>query len=175
MLQPRSPASDDMRTVREVERHRRQLNAAFTRVTGLADLPNREEIEADYARYLCVMVSGFAERAIAELILQYSTGKAPKPLLSYVANTLQRQTNLDKERLCRLIGSLDAGWGKRLEGFVTDRRQAALNSVVGLRHNIAHGGAGTVTLGQMRSYWMAVQEIVDEVEAILAPPPRQRR
>lgn len=164
-----------MGAVREIERHRRQLNSAFDRVSGLALMTNREELESDYARYLCVLISGFAERSVVELILAYSEGKAATPLRSYLSASLQRQTNLDKEKLCRLVGSLDAQWGTRIEEFVKDERQAALNSIVGLRNNIAHGGTASPSLRQIQKYWTSIQEIIGELEAIFLDPKLQRR
>src|SRR5688500_17552874 len=120
-----------MGAVREVERHRRQLESTFGRVRALKDLPNHEELEADYARYLCVLIFGFVERSVAELIVTYADGKAPRPLRSYVQNSLAKLTNVDKRRLCTVIGSLDAAWGTAIDTFVDDERKASLNSIVG--------------------------------------------
>jgi len=161
--------------VREVELRRRRIAAVFERAQRVGGAGDPTEFQADYARYLCVLISGFVERALAEIILAYAQTKAAQPLRAYLEATLRRLANVDKERLLMLIGSLDARWREELELFVVDQRQAALNSVVGLRNDIAHGGGGSLSLGQVSKYWVSIQEIVDKVEELILTEPKMRR
>ena len=164
-----------MGSVPQVEFHRRKLSAAFSRAQALTKDQGLGEMQADYARHLCILVSGFIERSVAEIILAYADGKAPAPLRAYLESSLKRLTNVDKERLLNLIGSLDASWRSELETYVIDERQAAINSIVGLRNDIAHGGAGSISLVQVEKYWLVVQEVVDKVESLILPRPPARR
>ncbi len=51
----------------EVDRQRQQLDTTFSRASGLdADA----ELLSDFARYLCVLVSGFVEQATIELLIE---------------------------------------------------------------------------------------------------------
>lgn len=163
-----------MGSVREVEFRRRQLSAAFLRAQALGSTQGLEELQADYARYLCVLVSGFVERAVAEIVMDYAQGKAPAQLQSYLETSLKRLTLVDKERLLQVVGSLDAGWRAELERYVVDERQAAINSIVGLRNDIAHGGSGSIGLLQMEKYWVAAQEVVEKVEELILGKRRLR-
>jgi hypothetical protein len=53
----------------EVERLRQHLDATFKRIGSVdSDL----ELLSDFARYLCVLVSGYIERAVAELLLEHA-------------------------------------------------------------------------------------------------------
>ncbi len=158
--------------MREVENRRRRLKAVFERAEQLAELPDPSEIQADYSRYLCVLVSGFVERSVAEIISAYAQDKTAAPLRSFLDTSLKRLQNVDVERLLNTIGSLDAGWRSELEAYINDERKAALNSIVGLRNEIAHGGGSSVSLRQVAKYWEAVQEIIDKVEELLLPEPR---
>ena len=158
-----------MKTIREIELRRRALNSAFDRARSLSAVANAEAVQADYARYLCVLVSGFVEKATVELILEYAQDKAARPIQSYLDANLRRLTNVDKDRLLRTIGALDATWQEKLDQFIDDKRQQALNSIVGLRHDIAHGGGGGISLNQVAQYWTTIQEIVDYLNTLLFP------
>ena len=160
--------------VREVDLRKRRLSATFGRADQLSSLPDPSPLEADYARHLCVLISGYVERSLAEIILAYATGKTPAPLHSYLESSLRRLTNVDKERLLAVVGSLDAGWRAELDAFVIDERLAALNSIVGLKNDIAHGGGASVSLDQVKKYWAAIQEVIDKVEHLVCAPPRSR-
>ncbi len=164
-----------MSAVREVERRRRVIDSVLARARALAGQPDADALQADYARYVCVLASGFIERAIAELIIAYVEGKAPRQIRSYLEASLSRLTNVDKERLLRVIGALDAGWRNEMDLYVVDRRLEALNSVIGLRHDIAHGGGGSLSLHGMETYWKSVQEIIDKLEELLFSNPRPVR
>jgi hypothetical protein len=118
-----------------------------------------------------VLLSGYVEKSIADLGMEYTRGKAAAPIRSYMETSLSRLMNVDKERLLQVIGSFDDSWRQKVDDYVVDERQAALNSVVGLRNNIAHGGGGTVSLGQIERYWIPIREIVDFVESLFFPTP----
>jgi hypothetical protein len=161
--------------VPEVNFRRRKLTAAFEKAKKLD-----AELQADYARLLCVLLSGFFERSLAEIILAYAHERAAPQICAFLEAGLRRLSNVDKGRLLTVIGSLDEGWRLQVDAFVVDERLAALNSIVGLRNDIAHGGGGGVSLLQVEKYWESLQEIVDWVDRLLIPevghvPGRPRR
>lgn len=155
--------------VREIEFRKRKLAAVFARAKLFDGSGDPLERQADYARHLCVLLSGFVERSVADIVLAYAQDKTAAPLRSFLEASLRRLTNVDKDRLLRVVGSLDAAWRGELERFVVDERQAALNSIVGLRNDIAHGGGASISLRQVERYWVVLQEVIDKLEEILMP------
>jgi RiboL-PSP-HEPN len=153
----------------EIESRRTRLNAAFARASASAPEP---ELQADLARHLCILVSGFFEKALVELLVTYARGAGSPALRSHVQVTLERLTNVNKKRLLDTVGGFDAGWRAEYDSFISDEREAALNSVVALRNNIAHGGGASITLARITSYWNAIQEIIDHLENKFDPLPR---
>lgn len=53
----------------EVGRLRQVLEDTFKRAEKVG---GDTELQSDFARYLCVLVSGFLEKAVAELILEHA-------------------------------------------------------------------------------------------------------
>jgi len=115
-------------------------------------------------------VSGWFEKSLAELLLEFSR-KSPKPVVSYIESTLRRMTNVRKDRLLDVLGSFDARWRDEFDKFVIDEHEAALNSVVALRNDIAHGGTAALSFGSMEKYYKRIDEIVAKLEDRLDPPP----
>ena len=150
----------------EVERLRKRLVATFARIDRLGtDL----EIRADFARHLCVLVSGFFENAVVELLLAYCSRCCHPGIVRYVESRLEWFTNANREKLLQLLGSFDPAWRTELEAFVIDERDAALNSVVALRNDIAHGGSGNVSYVQIKLYYERIEEIIDKLADMLDP------
>jgi hypothetical protein len=60
-----------------------------------------------------------------------------------------------------------------MEAYLVDERQAALNSIVGLRNDIAHGGGAGVSLAQVVTYWTHIQAVVEHMADIVLAPARR--
>ena len=91
----------------EVSRLRKRLDATFGRIPpSSADL----EVQADYAKYLCVLVSGFFENAIVALVLHYSEKRSAPEITAFIEGQLDRWTNPNSEKIASLFGSFNSDW-----------------------------------------------------------------
>lgn len=150
----------------EVARLKQRLDATFQRIEGVdSDL----ELRSDFARYLCVLVSGYLERAVAELVLEHARRSGGPSLQRFVETKTRRFANANSERLQNLLGSFDADWRQTLGFFLVDELKDAVDSVVALRNTIAHGGSVGVTYQRISDYYMRVQKVVDQVADLCAP------
>jgi hypothetical protein len=146
----------------EVVRLRIQLDATFERVKDLAGDPDLE-IRSDFARYLCVLVSGYLERALVEVVLEHARNVGGPSLQRFVETRTRRFTNANCQRILAFIGSFDPAWRQELEGVLKDERKAAIDSIVGLRNSIAHGTPVGITYHRILDYYVHVQAAVEEV------------
>jgi len=142
--------------------YRSRLDAAFQRADSLPkdDL----EILSDYARYLCILTSGFVETMVTELALDHCRTCSSQRVSNYVESQLKRLQNVNTERLCQFVGAFDPVWRDELEAFLEGERKDALDSVVNLRNKIAHGESVGLTLARIGEYRVRIVEIVDHVE-----------
>jgi hypothetical protein len=83
----------------EVSRLRKRLIATFVQApTSSADLG----VQADFAKYVCVLVSGFLENALVALILEYAERRSAPEIVSFVERRLDRWTNPKAEKIIEL-------------------------------------------------------------------------
>jgi len=138
---------------------RQRLDAAFNRakLLGSADF----ELQADFARYLCILVSGYIETSVAEITMEYCRNRAQPNVSNYASRELSRLQNLKAERLLQVVGAFSPEWREEIENYIDGRRKDALNAVIDLRNKIAHGESVTLTYSRIREYDAAIQEIVD--------------
>jgi RiboL-PSP-HEPN len=152
----------------EVSRLKTRLDATFERgklLGAQADL----ETQADFARYLCILVSGYLEKAVAELVLEHSRRHGGPSLQRFVENNTRRFTNANSQKLKDLLGRFNADWRSRLDVVLVDEFKDAVDSVVGLRHVIAHGGSAGVTYSRVMDYYSLIQLVVEEIADLCAP------
>lgn len=150
----------------EVSRLTQRLDDTFSRISKLGD---DLELRADFARYLCVLVSGYLEVAVVECAGWYATQKSAPPMAAYAWHTLERFANPNAERLLQLLGNFSPEWRGSLENFLVDEKKDAINSVVALRNQIAHGESVGVTYARIKAYYEAVKEIVEFVAIVFEP------
>ena len=127
-------------------------------------------MQSDFARYLCVLVSGYIERAVIELVLEHARQKGAPTLQRFVEQqTTKRFNNPKASRVQELLGSFDPGWQREIEEFLVDERKAAVDSIVDLRNTIAHGGSVTVTYSRIIAYYQQAQRVIDRVKELCVP------
>ena len=153
----------------EVARLKQTLKCTFSRFDLLPE--DELELRADFARYLCVLVSGFTERAIRELVLEGSRQQASKPVGRFLQSRLDRFQNPNAERVAELVGSFSSAWRDGLEEFYQSGGKAALDSVVALRHSIAHGDPVGVTYGRITGYYEQILTVIDHIADRFCPVP----
>lgn len=148
----------------EVDRLRRRLDATFARAPG----PSIDiETQADFARYLCVLVSGFLENAIVEHVLDVAQTRSAPEVALFVERQLEYWTNPTCEKIAQLLGSFNPDWRLASEAYLIDERKAAVNSLVALRHKIAHGGSVGTSLAQVKAYYSVVLDVVAFIDGVL--------
>lgn len=156
----------------EVGRQRQHLDTTFSRAGRLdADA----ELLSDFARYLCVLVSGFVEQATIELLIEYARLHADPRVQRHVEQSVRRLSNLNAQRLIDVVGAFDPEWREEMEAFIVNEYKSALDGIVALRNQVAHGIHVEVTLPRVNEYYMRIKQIVDRVADLLTPHDLRQR
>lgn len=139
-----------------------RLDATFGRVSRLPD--DDLEVRSDFARYLCVLVSGLIENAVSTLATAYCRSRSQPPVGNYAGSQLGRLQNLNGERLGQVVGAFEPSWRKELIEFLEGPRKDALDSVLSLRNKIAHGESVGLTYVRIQEYYCQIKDVVDYLE-----------
>ena len=152
----------------ELDSLKKRLDAAFERTR---DVDQNIELQSDLARYLCVLVSGYIEKAVVAIVLEHARqrGKGAPTLQSFVAEKTKFFTNPKTSKILDLLGSFDPEWKRELKDFLVDEPKEAVNSIVALRNNIAHGGSDGLTYSRICDYYKQAQRVIDEVTKLCLP------
>lgn len=151
----------------EVYRLETRLNAAFSRAKATPDL----ETQGDLAKHLCVLVSGYLEVSIKALLLEHTRARSGTSVQRYVDSHLKRFSNPNAGKVLGLLGSFDVDWRHDMEGFLVDEKKDALDSVIALRNQIAHGETPGVSLARIEAYFEEVKAVIERVADLSCPHP----
>jgi hypothetical protein len=150
----------------EISRLKKRLDRTLERApASSADF----EVQSDFAKYFLILVSGFLENAIVALLLDVAQRRSAPEVALYVERQLDHWTNPTCEKIIQLLGCFSPDWRGPAEEYLVDARKAAINSLVSLRHKVAHGESVGTTLGQVKKYYETVCEVVTFLANLVDP------
>jgi len=145
----------------EVWRRKQQLEHLFELVTSFQD---DDELISHWARYMCVLVSGFLEAAVFEIYTEFARAKSQDFVVNYVQKQLTRFQNPKMEKILSLAGSFNGLWRDKLKEATDGELKDAVDSIVNNRNNIAHGRNSDITYGRIKEYFKKAVKVIDMLE-----------
>lgn len=146
----------------------REIHALTQRLDHVITLADRlgsdDELCAQYARYICVLVSGYVEEALRVLLLSYASVRCGPELARFVQLKTQDLTNLKFAKLLSVLEMFSLAWRNDFETRVGENAKDALNSVVANRHLIAHGKTTNISLARVKQYYALIKPAVTVLE-----------
>jgi hypothetical protein len=140
----------------ELHRFESRLDELFNKTGVITDT----QAQAHWARYLCVLVSGYIETSVRETVSQYTRNRANATVLNYVDSQLAWFQNPKIDKINQLLHAFDPSIAAKI-GALDDATKNAVDSIVNNRHQIAHGrdvGIGAVTI---KNYYAEVKKFVE--------------
>lgn len=124
------------------------------------------EKKSHWARYLCVLVSGYIAVAVREIFIQY-TDKCTSPnVASYVRAKLRRSVNPNMKIIIGLANSFSRDWGQSIETQITEKQKDAIDSINAIRNLIAHGSDTGITYIGIKGYYEDAIKVIVLVKNI---------
>lgn len=124
------------------------------------------ELQAHWARYLCVLAAGFLENALSEVYSRYAKASANAQVSNYVEAMLGKIQNPRSGKFLETARAFDRFWEKNLAEFIeADGRKDAIDAIMANRHLIAHGKDSGISLVRVEEYLKKSIEVVEFIEA----------
>lgn len=149
-------------STREVTDYKRRLDNLFAKHDSIPF--DEQEIRSHWARYLCVLVSGFIEVSVRSIYTDYSRRKAIPQVANYVDAKLSSFRNVRMGKLLDLTRSFNPEWEAALRTATEGELADAIDSVVDLRNQIAHGVSTGISFGNMKDYYKRVLKVIELLE-----------
>jgi hypothetical protein len=127
------------------------------------------ELQAHWARYICVLVAGLLENALVDLYSDFVVRNAQKPVAEYATVQIAKIQNPKTNRFVEVARSFKSSWADDLEKFVElNGRKEAIDAIMANRHQIAHGKDSGITVARISSYLDKAEEVLEFIEKQLA-------
>jgi hypothetical protein len=144
----------------EITRLRRDLDALIARCEHEK---RGTDTQSDLYQYACVRLCGFLEQSLllvgrARMSRQLG-GEAQTFGLSHLSRLGRSPTD---DAILKYVGRFSPEWSFELtEWLAIDSRASTVNSLVGIRRNIAHGSSVDVSSQRFAEYYVVILELVE--------------
>lgn len=127
------------------------------------------ESQAHNAKYLAVLVSGYLEQAVKELLLHYAFQGARPQISNYIEETWPISRNMNTKNINDILGQFNSTWSEDFLFWLEqdDNRKSNINSIVRWRNGIAHGQESNttgVTLVSVRNAFSTISDLVSFID-----------
>ncbi len=148
--------------------HNQYKSRITTLFTSYNDDPD-PEAQAHKAKYLAVLVSGYLEQAIKELLLQYASKGDNNQLSRYIEKTWPVSKNMNVNNIKLILEQFNESWSDAFLEWINEEnnRKNNINSIVRWRNSIAHGqefNTTGVTLHSVNSSFTTIKDLVSFIE-----------
>lgn len=125
--------------------------------------------QAHSAKYLAVLVSGYLEQAIKEVLLHYTSQGTRSQISRYVEKTWPISRNMKTDNIDTILNQFDSSWSDEFKTWLehNDKRKSHINSIVEWRNSIAHGQESNttgVTLVSVRTAFTTIVSLVTLID-----------
>lgn len=152
-----------MKNIRIVS-HKERIDEVIAR---FKHLPDDEQVRSHWAKYVCVLTSGFLEKSLQTLCNDYTLKRASPQVAHFVAKHLDRFQNPKMEKILSLLQEFAPEFRQKIELETKGKLSDAVNSVVANRHSIAHGAQVGLSAVAITEWYKSVVVVVEKIESLL--------
>jgi len=147
----------------EAVRYKQRLDNLFGQISVFS---GNSELQAQWAKYLCVLVSGFLETSIRSIYGEFTRRTASPYVANFVKCELGSFQNPKMGKILELTGAFNPQWANQLEAATEGELKDAVDSVVANRNQIAHGRDVGITYARIKGYYEDVIQVVNLIEGM---------
>ena len=131
---------------------------------------NGDIIKSHLAKYFCILISGYIENYIKELISIYHIKTCKKETAKFISGKMRNLTNLDDSKIISFLQSFSDNWAQEYQEIRSDEMEAAFNTVYAQRNKIAHGDASNsnITYYSILKYYEAIKGAMEILKMIIS-------
>jgi hypothetical protein len=134
-----------------------RLNDLFAQVAAFQHDP---ELQAHWAKYLCVLCSGYLETSVRTILKNHVRATAAPHVADFVDGKLDEFQNPKMQKILELCGTFKGQWRESLGMQVEGRLKDAVDSIVANKNNIAHGRDVGLTYVAVREYFQCAKKVI---------------
>ena len=147
--------------MRERQAYRNRLDSLFRQISNLSD---DIYLQSNLVKLACVLVCGFIEVSLRDILQEYTRTRASAEVGKYVSRQLERFRNPNMEPILQLVGAFSPDWRMSMESESQGKLKLQVDSLVNDRNQIAHGRDVRLSYAELQEYYQSALDVIELVE-----------
>lgn len=144
------------------------------RIIDLIDALGKTSNAVPYlSKYAIIRACGAIEQAFKAVVADFCIKRARKQIKRYVNKRVRESSaNPSFDKICGMLGDFDGDWNKDFKAAVKanvnhEKLKNSLQSLVDLRNEFAHGGSPSVTMKDVKAYFVDAKVIIEALDSVI--------
>lgn len=153
----------------KIIQHKQKLDALFVQASTITDM----RMQGEWAKYLCVLASGYLENSIRILITEYISKNSSPKIQRFNDPQISNLTNCKHGKIVKTLEQFDVNWASTFvnevdaKSKIPDEIKDSIDSLVQNRHDIAHGKNVGVGYVRVKTYFEKAHVAVEIMDNII--------
>lgn len=143
---------------------RQRLQGRIDRLVAHARRTTDEELQAELARYLCILVSSLIAERCKERAFTFTDVRSAPEIRRFVRTCTKRFRSPSSGNIRDFFSGFDPGKANCWYEELADEQRDALDSIVANRNQLAHGVSVGLSLGMLTAYVSYACEAMRELD-----------
>lgn len=157
--------------ISERQRYRSRIGNLISKPpTSEGGVGSESEVHAHWAKYTCVLISGFIEQSVKEIVIDHASTTASPRIRRYVEGTWPSSKNMKCDAILDILDNFDEVWSAKFRAWLEEEeRKKEINEIIKWRNDIAHGkeaNTNNVTIGSVKTKFRIACDLIDFLEAL---------
>lgn len=149
----------------EINKHKQKLDDLFKKVSSLDSVSAEAEMKSHWARYLCILVSGFIESSVVRILSDFACSHTKSVSLDNFVKRKIQISNPKMGKVLELVSMFSNDWREIIEKETEGKLSESINAIYGNRIKIAHGeGNSDITFSRISSYYADAVLVIAIIE-----------
>lgn len=155
---------------RAILSHQSRIDNLFIRAAAISDTTEKSH----WAKYLCVLSSGYIEASLREILTEYCSNRSSLQIQRFADKQIKRITNCKNSRIVEILDAFDNNWAITYQdeikvlGVIEEEIKDSIDSLVSNRHDIAHGKNTGISFVRVKNYYENAKKAIGVIDAIVA-------
>lgn len=126
-------------------------------------------MQAHHGRYLAILTAGYFEKAVQSAIIEFARNRSSREVTRFVERQISWEGSINRIKLKQILERFDDDIFERIEKIVDEEAKNAVDSIKGLRDQLAHGDDNGTGYGTVKRYHAGVRAYARAVFSELNP------
>lgn len=142
------------------------LHGRIERLIGHAQRQVDDELQAELARYLCILVSSFVEERCRQRASTFAGVRSAPEVARFVRTGMRRFRSPSSANIRDFFSGFDPTRAKDWYDGLADEQRDALDSIAANRNQLAHGMSVGLSLGRLAAYRERAREAMGKLDRL---------